>query len=317
MEENDFFNTPILFITFNRMDTTIKVFQKIREQKPKKLYLASDGAREAKVGESKKVEEIRNYLIKSIDWECEVKTLFQPKNLGCKFGTHNAITWLFENEERGIIIEDDCLPSNSFFSYCETLLKRYKNDQRIFTISGFNYASDLVNSRESYFFAKFPMIWGWATWRDRWHANLQVIENFEEIQNTQLVNSVTHDHAVSRMIIDNVKLSIENKVDVWDYIWVYTNFINNAVSTVPAKNLVENIGYGPEATHTVGVANDQLIPAVEMQCDCTAPSVILPQNSYDNHLYKDLYNWKSFPEKIADPTHFFKVLKSRILVKLF
>lgn len=313
MEKNTFFETAILFITFNRMETTIKVFQQIREQRPKRLYLASDAARSNREGESVKVQAVRDYLTMAVDWDCEVKTLFQTKNLGCKYGPHSAITWFFEHEEQGIILEDDCLPSNSFFSYCETLLKRYRNDLRIFTISGFNYNSKIDIQKNEYFFAKFPMIWGWATWRNRWHKNLDTIENFEKINSESIVRNISSDDAVSEIIIGNTKLSIDNKVDVWDYLWVYTNYINNALSTVPSLNLIENIGYGPDATHTASSGEHKRIIAREMEGEWKRPLITLPNTKYDHYLYKDLYNWKSLSEKLTHPTHVYKVIKNRLL----
>ncbi|MDF4222879.1 nucleotide-diphospho-sugar transferase [Maribacter sp. M208] len=312
MQNKTFFETPILFITFNRLDTTKKVFQKIKEQKPKKLYLASDAAREEKPDEEKKVLAVRSYLKRNIDWDCEVKMLYQTKNLGCKFGPHNAISWFFEHEEQGIILEDDCLPSNSFFCYCETMLNRYKDDLRIFTISGFNYNSEYSPKNQPYFYAKLPMIWGWATWRDRWLQNLKMIENFEIINKDPLSQSISNDSAVSKIIIDNAKLSIDNKVDVWDYLWLFTNYINNALSTFPSKNLIENIGYGTDATHTASKGSHKIIPAIEIDSDWKKSTIMLPYQKFDELLYKDLYNWKSLKEKITNPSHMLKVIKSRL-----
>jgi len=128
--------TAVLFLVFNRLDTTKQVFEAIKKAKPPRLYIAADGARKNIDNEDKIVQDIRNYLISNIDWECEVKTLFREKNLGCKYAVSGAIDWFFENKEMGIILEDDCLPSQSFFWFCEELLNKYKDDKRIFLISG-------------------------------------------------------------------------------------------------------------------------------------------------------------------------------------
>ena len=110
-------NTAVLFLVFNRLDTTKQVFEAIREAKPPRLYIAADGARETKAGEAEKVTAVRDFILKNIDWECDIKTLFREENLGCKYAVSGAIDWFFDNEEMGIILEDDCLPSQSFFGF--------------------------------------------------------------------------------------------------------------------------------------------------------------------------------------------------------
>ena len=153
------FEIPILFLVFNRLDTTKQVFEFIRQVKPKHLYIASDGARDYKAGEKEIVGAVRNYVLSSIDWECKVKTLFRDSNLGCRNAVNGAINWLFDNEETGIILEDDCLPSHSFFQFCEELLEKYKLDTRIMCISGDNFSQDRFDFNFSYLFSGVPLIW--------------------------------------------------------------------------------------------------------------------------------------------------------------
>ena len=129
--------TAVLFLVFNRPDTTIKVFEKIREAKPSRLYVAADGPREGYSDEKKKVMKVRK-IATNVDWPCEVKTLFRDKNLGCKKGVGTAIKWFFEHEEQGIILEDDCLPDPSFFRFCEELLEEYRHNTKIMLVSGQN-----------------------------------------------------------------------------------------------------------------------------------------------------------------------------------
>lgn len=310
MLNSDSFDIPILLITFNRIHTTKRVFEKIREQKPKRLYLASDGAREHKNGEYSKVQKVREFLINNIDWECEVQTLFQKTNLGCNYGPHNAITWFFEHEEQGIILEDDCVPTKSFFMYCENLLNYYKLDLRVFTIGGFN-SLNYFNTNESYFFTKLPMIWGWATWRNRWNSNLETLHNFKEIVKNPIIDKITSDISVSKIIKQNALQAYNNEADSWDYIWTFTCFINNALCTVPHKNLIENIGFGPDSTHTSTSHENKKIIAYEIDQNLIHPKIILPDLIHDNFVYKDVLNWKSLNEKITDPNHIFKVLRSR------
>ncbi len=163
------FQTPILFLIFNRPDTTKRVFESISRVKPTKLYIAADGARKNKVGEVLLCQETRN-IIELIDWECEIKTLFRTENLGCKIAVSSAIDWFFENEEQGIILEDDCLPHPSFFGYCETLLNYYKDDLRIGHIGGDNFQKGKKRGEGSYYFSQYYFIWGWAIWKLAWNA---------------------------------------------------------------------------------------------------------------------------------------------------
>ncbi len=154
---------PVLLIAFNRPDTTEQVFQKIREVKPLKLYVAIDGPRENKEGEAELIEKVKK-IVREVDWECDVKHLFREKNVGCKMGVYGAISWALENEDRIIVIEDDIIAVPSFFYFADELLERYKDDNRIAMISANNYTP--LNDTSDYLFTKYGHIWGWATWKE-------------------------------------------------------------------------------------------------------------------------------------------------------
>ena len=159
---------PILVIAFNRPDHLTVLIGRLREIQPKKIYFAVDGPRKNKDGEAEKVALCRN-LADSIDWDCQVITNFQESNLGCGLGVSTAITWFFENEERGIILEDDIIPDPSFYPFCTELLRRYELDLAVFAISGCNFVPpDQISVSNGYRFSQVPHIWGWASWRDRW-----------------------------------------------------------------------------------------------------------------------------------------------------
>ena len=161
------FETPVLFLIFNREDTTQKVFNVLRRQKPKYLYVAADGPRKNKEGEAEKCRRTRD-IINQVDWDCELKTLFREENRGCKMAVSSAISWFFEQVEQGIILEDDCLPHPSFFPFCEELLIRYKDDDRIGHIGGNCFLPGLIEDGLSYDFCSISHIWGWASWRRVW-----------------------------------------------------------------------------------------------------------------------------------------------------
>lgn len=243
------FNVPILFLIFNRLDTTKEVFEEIRKVKPSKLYIACDGAREDKASEKDKVQEIRLYVLKNIDWDCDVKTLFRDKNLGCKLAVSAAISWFFQNEEMGIILEDDCLPNNSFFKFCEECLEKYKNDERVFQINGISVINkELI--KESYFFSKYNHIWGWASWRRAWKK--YEIENNNFDKDFHKIKKIFNSSSEKKYWYKVLKNYFDGNINTWDYPWLFTIWKNNGVSIYPKYNMIRNIGMGHiDATHTI------------------------------------------------------------------
>ena len=169
-------NTAVLFLVFNRPETTARVFDAIRKARPPRLYVAADGPRTNRPGEAERVEKVRQ-IATAVDWPCEVNTLFRKDNIGCKRAVSGAITWFFEKEEEGIILEDDTLPSQSFFWFCQELLEIYRDDERIFIISGYNKQDEWNAEKVDYFFSYFGGIWGWASWRRAWkHFDIEMTD---------------------------------------------------------------------------------------------------------------------------------------------
>jgi len=246
------FNIPVLFLTFNRLDTTKQVFEVIRKASPRKLYLASDGHRETRDDEKEKVQAVREYILKSIDWNCEVKTLFREVNLGCGKAVSSAINWFFENEEMGIILEDDCLPSLSFFPYCKELLEKYKDNESVYHITGYNPLTE-TKTEFSYYFARVQHCWGWASWRRAWEKYSFYITDLDQFVKERKINKIFTRTIDKDYWIDIFRKMEQNKIDTWDYQWTYAIFNNNGICINPAKNLVTNIGFGADATNTVVV----------------------------------------------------------------
>lgn len=245
-------NTPVLFLIFNRPDTTIRVFETIRLAKPKKLYVAADGPRPGKVGELEKCEATRA-IINNVDWECKVETLFRDTNLGCGKAVSQAITWFFENEEEGIILEDDILPHPDFFPYCEELLEKYRYSDDVGIISGRNYLFDDIKPEDSYYFSSIAHIWGWATWRRTWSKytfDLSKIKKRDVTSTLKLFYDKKEYRNFWKLMLLQMRLQ---PIDTWDYQLVFSLFVNRLLSIVPAINLVENIGFGEDATHTTVV----------------------------------------------------------------
>ena len=243
------YNTPILYIIFNRLDTVEKTFESIRNIKPKKLYIASDGARPEKIGETEKIQQVRDYVINHIDWDCEVYTLFRDKNLGCKYGPADAIKWFFNQVEQGVVLEDDILATESFFKYCELLLNHYKGNQNIGYICGCTMPDFVTLKNKDYFLTTVIDGWGWASWKN-------VIKGFDpdhaSLQNHKLkdIKSIFINKKAKKQILKLSLLSAENKIDAWDYQMADFMAVNGRYSVFPKKTLVRNIGFIADSTHT-------------------------------------------------------------------
>jgi len=279
--------TAVLFLVFNRLDTTKQVFEAIKKAKPPRLYVAADGARETKEGEDKKVKEVRDYVIDHIDWECDVKTLFREQNLGCKYAVSGGIDWFFENEEMGIILEDDVVPVQSFFWFCESMLNYHKNDDRVMMISGTNYYLDIRDSiNKDYFFSRHFTIWGWATWKRAW-AKYDI--NMSSWNNGITASSLLYlnrNKYIIKHFVNTFKLIIENKMDTWDVQWVYTCLINYGLCLTASKNLISNVGV--DGTHTTGkVTDSNFLETHEIDIEnLKINNFVFPEESYDYNLHK-------------------------------
>jgi len=290
--------SPVLFIVFNRLQVVKEVFNQIKVYQPDKLYISSDGARPEHFGEVKKVQEVRNYILNQIDWPCQVETLFREENLGCKYAPQKAISWFFENEEHGIILEDDCLPSESFFLYCEKLLKKYENDFRIYGITGSNFNSH-IPVVESYYFSSYFFTWGWASWKSRWEKHLQIQKSFyaniEDEGNLKLIqNKYAKNH-----LIKKATAAYEDDIDAWDYLWILSCVINNGHIVTPEKNLIKNIGFGADATHTVGnLRNQRALENIRFPLE--HPVQIISNKKLDNLLFKNVKQWMGPYDKITN-----------------
>ena len=253
-----YLKTPLLFLVFNRPDTTRKVFDKIREAKPEVLFVAADGPRSHRENESELCEQVRATIDKGIDWPCEVHKLYRDKNLGCGKAVSQAITWFFQHVEEGIILEDDTLPDESFFDYCEQLLERYRDSPEVMMISGNNFRFKKNKIPDSYAFTKYSSIWGWATWRRAWAfynydiADWPVLKEQGFLQN---IFSNQQEIIYWSEVFDKTYKGVE---DTWDYQWYYTFLKHNGLAIEPARNLVMNIGFREDATHTKGTAADYL-----------------------------------------------------------
>jgi hypothetical protein len=292
-------NTPVLLIIFNRADTTKLVFEAIRKARPPRLYVAADGPRPHVESDKIKCAEARK-VVENVDWPCEVKTLFRDQNLNCGKAPSSAITWFFEHEEQGIILEDDCLPSPSFFRFCEELLEKYKDDTRIMHIGGNNFQYGWQNDKNhSYYFSRNGYIWGWATWRRAWKLYDFDMKLYDKLKANGFFNDffLNRLEKMYRLKKFDKTVAKRGNVDWWDYQWEFTRLAHSGLSIVPNKNLIKNLGFGEGATHTVDQSDKRMsMEARDIEFPLKHPTFVVRDIQSDRRYFstfiKDLIRQK-------------------------
>lgn len=274
-------SVPVIFIIFNRPDTTRQVFETIRAARPRKLLVIADGPRPDKPGEAEKCAETRA-IIDAVDWDCEVKRDFAEANLGCRLRISSGITWAFELVDKAIILEDDCVPSASFFTYCADLLDRYENDERVMMVSGNNHLFGKAETKDSYYFSRYAHYWGWATWRRAWAKYDLEMANWPEIRDRRLFDQY-FPRTIDRLYWESVfQHTYERKFNSWAYQWVYSIWANSGLCAAPAQNLVQNIGFQrADATHTTADSVYSSLPADELEMPLRHPPTVLASSDKD------------------------------------
>ncbi len=239
---------PIAFFVFNRPQETQAVFERIKSAQPSHLFLIADGARKDFQDEERCLE-VRK-IISDVDWDCQVSRSYSDVNLGCKVRVSSGLDWVFSQVEDAIILEDDCLPNNSFFDFCDHLLDYYKNDNRVFSISGATFQPESKLFSKSYYFSQYPNIWGWATWRRAWKFYDVDMKLWNSILNEDYLSSLFPDWQARLYWKQKFKKLYHKEIDTWDFQWIFASLIQHGLHVLPSQNLVSNIGFGKEATHT-------------------------------------------------------------------
>ena len=243
-----FLKTPVLLIAFNRPEQTRRVFAEIRSIRPEKLFIAVDGPRIDRPDDIDKCRQVRE-IVTQIDWPCDVKKLFRDRNLGCKIGATTAIDWFFKEVEEGIILEDDCLPDPTFFPFCEEMLSHFRNDERISMISGHNVVG-ILQIPYSYTFSKFGHLWGWASWRRSWKNYDVTMKTWLDKENRKRIRRAIGDRRDWNYHEWQYENTFYGRKDTWDYQWESYRLLIGQIAVIPAYNMIENLGFGKDATHT-------------------------------------------------------------------
>jgi hypothetical protein len=285
--------TPLVFVVFNRPDTTKLVFEAIRKVRPTHLFFIADGPRPDREGETERCALVRS-ILEGVDWPCKVQKNYSDINMGCKRRVSSGLDWVFGEVEEAIILEDDCLPDASFFPFCEELLNRYRHDERVGHISGINFQFGYRRSQESYYFSRYAHVWGWATWRRAWQDYDVDIKDWPLVKTEGKLNDIFGNERMAKyweIIFNQVH---DGLIDSWAYSWTFCNLLNSRLSVTPHINLVSNIGFGGQATHTTQKNCMAEIPTSQMQFPLQHPRTIFRDSISDFNtdlLYFPLMTW--------------------------
>lgn len=280
--------TPLAFIIFNRPATTERVFAEIATARPRKLLVIADGPRAGRDGEAERCRQTRA-IIDRVNWDCEVLKHYSDVNLGCKRRVSSGLDWVFGQVEEAIVLEDDCVPDQSFFPYCEHLLSLYRNDDRVMCISGSNFQEGRLRTPYSYYFSRYSHIWGWASWRRAWKHYDVDMRMWPEVRASEEFQSLFRARSSRwywRRIFDSV---YNGKIDTWDYQWFFSCLINSGLGAIPQTNLVSNIGFGADATHTRQAGRFANLPAGRLEAPWRAPPFVVRNEQADRRVERTMF----------------------------
>lgn len=303
--------TPVVLIIFNRPETTEKVFEAIRRVQPAKLLVIADGPRDNRAGEAEKCAATRAILEK-VDWGCQVFTNYSDKNLGCKVRVSTGLDWVFNTVEEAIILEDDCLPHPSFFQFCDELLEKYRDDERIMSISGSNYQMGQKRTPYSYYFSRYSHCWGWASWRRAWQFYDIEMKLWPELRETDFLMSILGDPVAVKAWDSAFQVSYDNTVNNWGFRWTFACWVQHGLSIIPEGNLISNIGVGEDSTHTtIENSTHGEMPVEPMQFPLKHPPYMARNDEADRFTQVSVYDYApTFSRRVQRRVN--KILKRNI-----
>jgi predicted O-methyltransferase YrrM len=282
---------PVALLIFNRPQLTAQVLDILRQVRPVKLLVVADGPRSHHPGEAALCQQTRD-IIEQVDWPCQILRHYADENLGCRRRVASGLDWVFSQVERAIILEDDCLPDPSFFQFCEELLDRYSDDDRVMAISGDNFQGDRPVTDDSYYFSRYPHIWGWATWRRAWQHYDLAMTGWPSLRDSGWLNTLFDDPVAAAYWTRIFQLAYDG-FDTWDYALVFACWVKQGLVALPNKNLVTNIGFGQDATHTRNHSPLANLPVEPITFPLGHPQKIVRNVEADNYTEKTLFSQAS------------------------
>lgn len=265
--------TAVAFFVFNRPETTLRVFEQIRSVRPTQLFLVADGPREGVLDDADRCRAVRD-IVAQVDWPCEVLTDYADANLGCRRRVSTGLDWVFANVPEAIILEDDCLPDQTFFRFCDELLDRYRDDERVMLVAGTNSLFGADAAASSYYFSSFGQLWGWAAWRRTWTYYDVDMKIWPRMRAAGWLAQLFSDRGMRRYWELIFEMSFRGLIKTWDYQLIFSSMVQNGLTVVPQSNLVTNIGFGSDATSTRMEHRFANIPITPIEFPLKHPSVI-------------------------------------------
>jgi hypothetical protein len=286
--------TPIVFIIFNRPDTTARVFEMIRQAKPAQLFVIADGPRLERHHEAEKCKETRE-IIDRVDWDCEVFKNYSEPNLGCRDRVSSGLDWVFDRVESAIVLEDDCLPDPSFFMFCQEMLAKYKHDERIMVVAGTNFQFGINRTDYSYYFSRYSHCWGWATWKRAWQHYDRDMNCWAEIRDGKWLDSILDDPSSIQYWQKIFQDTYHNRNSSWAYRWALSCWIQSGLTILPNVNLIANIGFGEDATHAKSSTNKLAnLPVREITFPLKHPPFVMRHFQADDFTEKNIFRESIF-----------------------
>jgi hypothetical protein len=280
-------DTPVALFIFNRPKKTRRVLNQIAKVEPSRLLVVADGPRNDHPEDPERCEAVRTVINEQVNWGCDLRRKYADSNLGLRNRFATGLKWIFKQEREAIILEDDCLPNESFFRFCDEMLEKYRDDKRIMDISGTNHLEKWKSNEQDYHFSFNGGIWGWATWRRAWELYDPGMELWGNNEARKRLKDVIVDDNQFGYLEYIYNKTYTGEINTWDYQWGFARQINSALSIIPSKNLVSNIGFGEAATNTTredsGISN---IPRHEMGFPVDHPKYVAVDRGYDRAIHK-------------------------------
>lgn len=301
-------STPVVIIIFNRPELTKRVIAAIAQAQPRQLFVIADGPRFPE--EVERCEQARAMVMQAVDWECQIVTNFAQQNMGCGRRIATGLDWVFSQCEEAIILEDDCLPSPSFFTFCETLLAYYRDDTRIMHISGNNFQGGIVRTEYSYYFSKYAHSWGWASWQRAWKHYDVTLASWPTVKSSGIIQEICddeHECEYWTYIFENI-FATQNYY-TWDYMWHYACLTQHGLSIIPCANLVSNIGFGHDATHTTAPSPFAELPTADLS-KIHHPPFVVRHRSADLHDFRHAITGGRFLKPVHRSPHLLNAIRA-------
>lgn len=291
---------PVVLLIFNRPEKTLRCLEHLRQARPPELFVVADGPRSGHPSDAERCTATRACLDR-VDWPCRVHRLFRNENLGCRQSVSSGLNWAFEAVSQAVIIEDDCLVDPSFFPFARTVLERFGTQARLGSICAMNVLGPKAPQEVSYFFSRFNLCWGWATTRKAWNHYDASMSAWPELRGSSWLKELgltPVEQHYWRTLFDDAHDSRPGSLDSWAVIWMYSCWRQRLCHAIPHTNLVCNVGFDAESTHTGGLGHTEQPPMLPMEEPITHPDRMVWNDRADTRMAPRLYHARNWWERV-------------------